>query len=477
MKECDGMKCRRHSYQRESTQATRPSAIQLLSMMDSKNSDCRDVLELSNSASFIQENGNADLHQYHNDRGIDVDHRPASYVSTDFPVAQQAKKTSSYLSLMGLVCVLTIILSQWGTCTIVDPILFNASNGHDDVDDDGGGNKDCTIDAGSSVQQLATLSVLAILLLFLFFNLRRGDPGYLTNDVMSRLDRTEVISSNNGSTPTQVDDLEADAEPPLTVPLTASSSSPVSDTAKVAHLSLNPPNNEEQQERTAQLYPYTRRKFCEICQIYPPLRSHHCNKCHCCVATFDHHCSFLGTCIGERNHFRFWMFLLLNIICIKFALNIIIISVPTSDDNIDHNNAVDDEASSSEITRIQMIKKTIHILAKIYMYTVYAFTVLLWTIHTYLLLANGTTFEFSKGSRHIDYLKGTNLCDFPFSQGLCRNIRMLVSRDDISTVLERIRRRKTTTWLPILWKMPKCIERDSEDWWNHPWQNKYWSCC
>ena len=54
----------------------------------------------------------------------------------------------------------------------------------------------------------------------------------------------------------------------------------------------------------------SRRKRCEQCRLAPPLRSHHCKVCQKCVATFDHHCDFLGTCIGERNHARFWLFLL-----------------------------------------------------------------------------------------------------------------------------------------------------------------------
>jgi hypothetical protein len=39
-----------------------------------------------------------------------------------------------------------------------------------------------------------------------------------------------------------------------------------------------------------------------------------CKICNVCVATFDHHGLFLDTCIGERNHFRFWLFLILNIV-------------------------------------------------------------------------------------------------------------------------------------------------------------------
>ena len=32
-------------------------------------------------------------------------------------------------------------------------------------------------------------------------------------------------------------------------------------------------------------------------------------------------------------------------------------------------------------------------------------------------------------------------------------------------------------WAPTPWVRPAFIDRDSEDWWNNPWQNKYWSCC
>jgi hypothetical protein len=35
----------------------------------------------------------------------------------------------------------------------------------------------------------------------------------------------------------------------------------------------------------------------------------------------------------------------------------------------------------------------------------------------------------------------------------------------------------SSSWTPVLWYPPGKIVRDSEDWWEHPWQNKYWSCC
>lgn len=41
-----------------------------------------------------------------------------------------------------------------------------------------------------------------------------------------------------------------------------------------------------------------------------PVRAHHCRVCGLCVARFDHHCGCIGVCIGERNHCRFWWFIL-----------------------------------------------------------------------------------------------------------------------------------------------------------------------
>jgi len=32
-------------------------------------------------------------------------------------------------------------------------------------------------------------------------------------------------------------------------------------------------------------------------------------------------------------------------------------------------------------------------------------------------------------------------------------------------------------WTPTLWQRPGPVIHDSEKWWKHPWQNKYWSCC
>ena len=225
--------------------------------------------------------------------------------------------------------------------------------------------------------------------------------------------------------------------------------------------------------RDRRLYPHAHRKECETCRIMrPPLRSHHCRVNGRCVATFDHHCAFLDTCVGERNHFRFWLFLWLNLVCLRAALGVVGSARPLTT----RREGWVDEAA------------LIIFLAKLYMYPIYLGVALLWITHTFLAVANVTTFEATKGPEHIEYLRGTRMFDFPFGEGLCRNLYVFFARDNASELIARLvafvdRRRVHPTkgemdvWKPMPWKMPAYIERDSEDWWNHPWQNKYWSCC
>jgi hypothetical protein len=161
----------------------------------------------------------------------------------------------------------------------------------------------------------------------------------------------------------------------------------------------------------------------------------------------------------------------------------------------------------SSIARQIRIGQAILVIAKLYMYPLYIVAALLLIIHTINALGNVTTFELTKGPEHIDYLINTNMMDFPFGNGVSNNMRIFIARDDVvSSVCYWWRRlilkrriymadgnraeheKETATtsgddnddataWMPTLWKMPTSIDRESEDWWNHPWQNKYWSCC
>jgi hypothetical protein len=349
---------------------------------------------------------------------------------------------------------------------------------------------------------LIKLTICTIMLIVLFLNLQGSDPGYLTSHVMSRFndaltsdetlasDDSQQINNNTDkmdcdTSQTMVDDdierqsfLEPLPKSPLpdtkdVTPL-ASSSSHETTTIFSSHPSST----------ISSLYPHARRKYCHTCHHSPPLRSHHCNVCKSCIATFDHHCKFLNTCIGERNHFRFWIFCILNILCFHLALNIVKSSSSSGDDDDHHRSRLTTSDTNESLSLVSMI---VHFIARMYMYPLFGSVVLIWIIHTILGMGNVTTFELTKGSVHIDYLYGTNMLDFPFGRGLWCNLRTFIMRDDIAVWFVRLCSRagsmsnntinETNEWVPMVWKMPISIDRESEEWWNHPWQNKYWSCC
>jgi len=229
-------------------------------------------------------------------------------------------------------------------------------------------------------------------------------------------------------------------------------------------------------------YRKRRRKICQSCKFAPPLRSHHCRICEKCVSTFDHHCGFIGTCIGERNHCRFWWFLTFQTLGFITCISIIRTSPLGFGALIHHIRYHGEKITDSGYKNVGMEEIGMVILSKLYLYPLAFFSMIMWVFHTYLVVTNTTTFEISKGTE-VDYLRGTEICDLPFGRGLCGNIKLFCCfRDACSSVYSRCKSvvmltTISTAWRPILWKLPGTIVRDSEDWWAHPWQNKYWSCC
>lgn len=342
---------------------------------------------------------------------------------------------------------------------------------------------------------LAGLAAWAAAAVALFFDLQGSDPGILTEDVVRRLDDAaeggpggdgcdggdEEIGEGAEGSDAERRGLLLSGQPPLAPPEGAP-----------------PPTSDEKRPRPQprrrfpKLHPSARRKFCERCAFRPPLRSHHCREVDACVATFDHHCPFLDTCVGERNHFRFWLFLLLNAASARAALGVV-----GGGGGAPPSGGV---GSSSPPMRA-FVDRAVPLLSKFCLGAIYAAALILLAMHTALALGNITTFEFTKGSEHVDYLRGTKMMDLPFGRGgALSNLWIFFRRDDIARrMLRRCRRvghgrcekssngPSTTAdtssatyedgWLPIVWRMPEYIDRESEDWWNHPLQNKYWSCC
>lgn len=432
------------------------------------------------------------------DSSVDNELRDLTPSVSKCKVDSGRRARKNYLSMIGLAYALTMLspgtilwspssplcidqhpISNDSTATLA-PITFDNSS-LSGIDQSAEQRNQC--DGPSiNIPVLAKLTCSVIVLLSLFFNLQGSNGGVLTSEVIGRFNEFENTNSKKNG-----DCHEEKA---------------AADLMEEGTIFLEPPplhihehQCQEQQPLNQGLYPHTRRKYCNKCKIHPPLRSHHCKISNQCIATFDHHCRFLDTCIGERNHFRFWMFITINILCVKIGLGIV------------GTGRVDGILEESPSSLLIQIGQAILLLSKAYMYTMYVIGLLLWMMHTLLALGNITTFEISTGVEYVDYLRGTLTMDLPFGKGPRRNLQLFFIQDDafrwtatcfdkmIGWILPRDRHCNsyckantpiTSTldetaaidlWIPTLWKMPEAIERDSEDWWKHPWQNNYWSCC
>ncbi len=236
-----------------------------------------------------------------------------------------------------------------------------------------------------------------------------------------------------------------------------------------------------------------RRKICSKCQIAPPLRAHHCRFCNKCVATFDHHCHFLNTCIGERNHCRFYWFLVCQMLGFWKCAGIVA-SSPLG--VICWVKGTCGTGKGSDVVKWEIL---VVIIARLYLYWLTFAATMMTIIHTWLALTNGTTFELERRT-FLEYLEGVDMCATPFSRGLFFNVRMFCCvRDRICSAWDclcckrgclgssRIVREEYEQiagghWKPVLWQPigdPKKLKdaSHSDDVWNNPCDNKYWTCC
>jgi hypothetical protein len=229
-------------------------------------------------------------------------------------------------------------------------------------------------------------------------------------------------------------------------------------------------HNNDPNDESSLKWDKPRRKICRICHIAPPLRAHHCKLCNKCVATFDHHCGFINTCIGERNHCRFYWFLIFQVMGFWKCCHI----VGSSQIGV---VCFINESCGSHIGGVDFSVVTF---AKIYLYFLTLMATMMAIVHTWLMLTNGTTFELEK-REHVEYLKGFELCDLPFSRGLCGNLTLFCCMRDAASCASSMRRKKMKreNFRPILWKpvVNNAEKKNSDDWINNPWQNKYWTCC
>jgi len=116
-------------------------------------------------------------------------------------------------------------------------------------------------------------------------------------------------------------------------------------------------------------------------------------------------------CIGERNHCRFWWWLLAQSVCCWTSVGIISsghagIRIVKTAGGMTTTTHAQGYASANALI----------IFSSIYVWPLALFATFMLIVHSWLALTNSTTFEITKGGEGgVDYLKGTKECDLPFS--------------------------------------------------------------
>jgi len=184
------------------------------------------------------------------------------------------------------------------------------------------------------------------------------------------------------------------------------------------------------------------------------VRTKHCDLCEKCVHKYDHHCFWIGGCVGEFNHRKFWLFLfsqtILHIWCFRIG-----------DSGLDNYGwksptyTSDPTKQSSGYTQEYGAFMACCFLNFIFV----LFCGALLGYHTYLILSNQTTWEFTRRSQ-ISYLRIYPKGYLPFDRGFFGNIKLIFFHNN---------RRKE-------WVLPSIEYAKSNQTFN--WcDNQYYSCC
>jgi hypothetical protein len=141
-------------------------------------------------------------------------------------------------------------------------------------------------------------------------------------------------------------------------------------------------------------------------KAWPPMRAGYCKPAKRWVTMYDHFCPFLNTPIGERNHCRFWWFLLFQCGSVNWAIAIV------------HTGFIDHSWDGGAWMNVNG-----HALATaFFLYLTLLFIGPLFLFHCFLALCNITTYEFLR-SDEVDYLRGTQDFDLPFARSFWFNVR------------------------------------------------------
>lgn len=205
--------------------------------------------------------------------------------------------------------------------------------------------------------------------------------------------------------------------------------------------------------------------YCKYCEMSVPLRSHHCNTCQRCVATFDHHCQVIGTCIGERNHCRFYSFIILNL------LGVWILSYIS-------DSAFTPVSVTDTVQQLQYPpphKPELAYISSAVLAVTWWYILFLFLYHTWLVFTGSTGYECIKSTSSSGNPQSqSDACDAPYSgrQVFDNVYSFCCIRDGLISVLTR------STWKPFTWRKPAPRPRTEDtDCQDNYCRNKHYSCC
>jgi len=166
-------------------------------------------------------------------------------------------------------------------------------------------------------------------------------------------------------------------------------------------------------------------RFCEICCIVQPYRTKHCHLCERCIHKFDHHCIWIGSCVGELNHRIFYVFLIFQNI-VQIWTFIIANSGLNGlyERNEEVVQALEDVENPEETMNYGSGEYVFFMVIAFIIFLATLFTGLLLIFHTYLIVTNQTTWEYTRKDT-LSYLRVYPKNFHPFNEGVWKNFKMI----------------------------------------------------
>lgn len=177
--------------------------------------------------------------------------------------------------------------------------------------------------------------------------------------------------------------------------------------------------------------------FCEPADMLLPIRAKFTKKTGRVIAKFDHYCYMLGNAVGERNHGTFWRFLFVQVASLWLGNWLLGVAY------LDWGRKAVWVVANAPVLTLNFLCWAFGIMLSMLLLT-----------HTFFACTSTTTYEWLKLEK-LEYMHGFYEFSFPFSEGLCANVRHFCCPSE-----------------PKLWRRPA----PESDWPDTFWRNKYYSC-